>query len=52
LTDAVFTVAAQMELKRMGFGIAQKGLPFDVGEFLGQVHGLSQYAGLTGHGPV
>jgi hypothetical protein len=52
LTEAAFTVAAQMELKRMGFGVAQKGLPFDVGEFLGQVYGLSQYAGSAGHRTV
>jgi hypothetical protein len=47
-SEAAFTVTSRMELKWMGVGVPSRGLPFDVGEFLGQVHGLSQYAGLAG----
>jgi hypothetical protein len=43
LTENAFTVVAQMQLQWMGVGTVHRGLPFDVGEFLGQVHGLSLY---------
>jgi len=34
-------VVAEMELKWMAFGVPQKGLAFDVDEFLGTVWGMS-----------
>lgn len=47
-SDDAFTVAAQMELTWMAVGVPTKGLPFDVGEFLGQVHGLALYRNVVG----
>ena len=53
LSENAFTVAAQMELKWMGVGEVYRGLPFDAGEFLGQVHGVSLYKqGATGQETV
>jgi hypothetical protein len=43
LSEAAFEAAAQIELKWMGVGVPQKGLPFDAEEFLAQVHGMSLY---------
>lgn len=43
LSETALTVAAQMELKWMGVGKTHPGLPFDVGSFLAQVHGMSLY---------
>jgi hypothetical protein len=42
-SDAAFKVAARMELKWMGVGVVQNGLPFNVEGFLAQVHGESMY---------
>jgi hypothetical protein len=44
-SEAAFEVAAQMELKRMGVGVVQKGLPFDVVKFLAEVHAESMHSG-------
>ena len=43
LSETALTVAAQIELKWMGVGKAHHELPFDVGNFLAQVHGMSLY---------
>lgn len=42
-SEAAFEVAAQMELTWMDVGVPHRGLPFDVGRFLGEVRGMSLY---------
>ena len=37
LDDAVFDVAAKFPIKRMPVGVPQKGMPFDVQEFVKQL---------------
>jgi hypothetical protein len=44
-SDAVFKVAARMELKWMAVGVVQNGLPFDVEKFLTEIHAESMYGG-------
>jgi hypothetical protein len=44
-SDAVFKVAAKMELKWLGLGVVQNGLPFDVEKFLTEIHAESMYGG-------
>jgi len=46
-TESAFKVAARMELKWMGVGVVQNGLPFDVARFFAEVHGESMDGGAT-----
>jgi hypothetical protein len=40
-SEAAFKVASRMELRWMGVGVPQKGLPFDLESFLAEVQGES-----------
>jgi len=42
-SEAVFKVAARMELKWMAAGVVQNELPFDVARFLTEIHAESMY---------
>ncbi len=50
-SDTAFKVAARMELKWMGVGVVQNGVPFDVERFLAEVHGESMYGGAIAEKP-
>ncbi len=42
-SEAAFKVASRMDLRWMGVGVPQKGLPFDVERFLTEIHAESMY---------
>jgi hypothetical protein len=42
-SESAFKVAARMELRWMGVGVPQKGLPFDAERFLAEIRGESMY---------